>query len=96
MAKLSAYGRTEVVTFTKEDDVTTDSSVDWRRTKLRLMSDGQILIKVDVRWKASGYSEAYKGGWPWKKWAKVKNWTGSPEDIDKFRAIAIKRGFREE
>lgn len=95
MAKLSAYGRTEVTTFTKFDATTPDSDVIERRTKLRLMSDGQILIKVDAQFRMEG-----KLSWPWKKWAKMKNWHGPEVDaagyaelLAQFETIATKRGF---
>lgn len=89
MAKLSAYNRTEVISFTKEDAVTPYDQVSWRRTTLRLMSDGQILIKSDVEFKASQYSPKYKHSYGWKKWAKMKN----GPDVEIFRKIAAKRGF---
>lgn len=91
MAKLSAYGRVEVSTFTKTDGASPDSDVKDRRTKLRLMSDGQILIKVDCK-----FSDGSPMSFPWKKWAKVKDWDiNNPDRIQAFKTIAIKRGFTE-
>lgn len=95
MAKLSAYGRVEVSTFIKREALTNQPE---RRTKLRLMSDGQILIKVDTK-----FSDGSPMSFPWKKWAKMKHWTtpevdsdGYKEKVEEFKAIATKRGFVEE
>jgi hypothetical protein len=94
MAKLSAYGRIEVSTFTKTDGnrVSPDTDITYRRTKLRLMSDGQILIKVDCK-----FSDGSPMSFPWKKWAKIKDWDiSNPERTEAFKNIALKKGFTEE
>lgn len=66
MAKLSAYGRTQVFRVTVELDVTealtdTDANpVVWRRREAAYMSDRTILVKHTVRW-ANG--ERHDWGW---------------------------------
>jgi hypothetical protein len=72
MAKLSARGRSEVARFTKERDIEGDELVTWRRKERALMSDGTVLEKLTVRFKASTYSAAYLHNYGWKVRGKLK------------------------
>lgn len=88
MAKLSARGRTEVVRVAREHDpkLFENSLCDWERVTLALMSDGNVLKKLDVRFRADGTArsgERYSYGW--KVLGKFKG--GGREDfLKKFPA----------
>jgi hypothetical protein len=63
MAKLSARGRTVVVQFSYALDrgPEIDALCDWSRITRAVMSDGAILEKSDVRFRADGRRHSY--GW---------------------------------
>lgn len=92
MAKLSARGRQEVVRFSKESTVTDpERYVDWERTTYALMSDGHLLKKWDVRFKATTVLSAQKHTYGWKDQGKKPNLTA-----DKLREVLLAKGFTEE
>ncbi len=88
MAKLNARGRTEVarlsheVSLTPEEVAAKGSLVDWRRYTLVLASDGTILQKVQVRFVANGFSQAYKHDYGWKVHGKLKAGVTSQQWVD--------------
>ena len=62
MAKLSARGRTVQVTTVREQTIIDPTALcDWRRTTRKLMSDGAVLEKLDVRFRDDGRKHSY--GW---------------------------------
>lgn len=70
MAKLSARGHRALVKVAKEQLLTPeqDPDIEWRRETLALRSDGKILIKRDVRFRARGTGlcdQAYFHSWGW-------------------------------
>ena len=83
MAKLSAYGRVEVLTLVKTESTPTLKSA---VTKLRLMSDGVILSKFD-----GVFTDGQKMVGVWKKHAKLKDAT----NVQAFKDYATKRGYKE-
>lgn len=83
MAKLSAYGRVEVCTFTKTYTTPTLSKA---VQKLRLMSDGVILAKFD-----GVFTDGMKMTGVWKKHAKLKD----AKNVESFKAYAAKKGYTE-
>jgi hypothetical protein len=89
MAKLNAFGRVAVLTFIKTESTPTLVKA---VTKLRLMSDGVILSKLD-----GVFPDGMKMSIPWKKHAKMKNWVSDkfPLDIVAFKDYATKRGYTE-
>ena len=99
MAKLSAFGRTTLLTFTKDEffppGPATNTVEDHH--KLRLMSDGVVLQKRDLV-----ASDGQGMSWGWTKKGKVKNWpkniadfVGREELIQHFKDYATKRGYTE-
>lgn len=81
MAKLSARGRRELVRMEKEDNGD-DEFCDWRRKTISFMTDGRILQKYDVRFKATEYSKARKHSYGWKEYLKLK------KDVDLYEAFS--------
>ena len=71
MAKLSARGRTEVKRVTRESLTPTSDTISWERTTVVLMSDGNILSKRDVKFRADNRAHSY--GWVVK--GKIKDVT---------------------
>lgn len=89
MAKLSAFGRVEVCTFSKVDSSELLVS---RTSKLRLMSDGVVLSKFD-----GVFIDGMKLTGTWKVHAKQKktsnlDFAGFTEV---FKNYATKRGYTE-
>ena len=74
MAKLSAHGRKEIVRLEKAQTADRDS-IQWSRTTFALMSDGNVLQKYDVEFRADALTSAYKHSYGWKRvtaWKKDK------------------------
>lgn len=93
MAKLKAHGH-EVLRYSKERAITdTNEYVDWERTTWAVMSDGVVLTKRDVNFKASTVGSyerpAYRHTWGWKRHGKLK----ACADIAATRERAIAAGF---
>ena len=85
MARLSSRGRNELVRLERETDVLDpDDSTDWRRETVAFMSDGKIMRKLDVRFKATAYSPARKHSYGWKVTSKLKAGLIPEEMVDKF------------
>lgn len=73
MAKLGARNSVVLakVAIDLEFTVEQDSSIEWSRTTYALRSDGKILVKRDVRFRATGdgkskLDQAYFHTWGWK------------------------------
>jgi predicted kinase len=72
MAKLGARGRTELLRYSKEGPGDGDLT-DWERTSKAFMSDGTILVKRDVRFRADEMGgKSRKHSYGWKVHGKVK------------------------
>lgn len=67
MAKLSAYGQTEVLRLEKAMDVTDSDLVSWRRTTYALMDNGRVLKKIDVLFKENGTMHGRRHSYGWKR-----------------------------
>ena len=72
MAKLSAGGRSELLRVSKEVTTPDDESIDWRRTSRVWTSDGKVLEKSDVNFKAWGEGKARKHSYGWKVVGTIK------------------------
>lgn len=91
MAKLSANGANELMRASKESVVTDDESIDWRRVTRAWMSDGRVLEKRDVNFKATGaadYQKARKHSYGWKVLGRFK--PGLLKDNEKLAAAMTK------
>lgn len=90
MAKLSARGRKEIFRVSKEVNLSeTDSDlISWSRTTIALMSDGVILKKRDVAFRATPNSAAYKHSYGWSQLAKTK------KDPKEIRAYYTTNGYK--
>lgn len=84
MAKLSAYGRTQVASAVKESDLTPEDeySAVWRKHERRLMSDGKVLEKITVKWR-----DGRRHDWGWKQSGALKA-TATAESWAKFHRKA--------
>lgn len=90
MAKLSAYGRKELVRLVREKDIKDNNLISWERKTLAFMSDGHILEKRDVRFLPDAYDpQGRLHSWGWKKLAKVKE----NVSIDKVKEFYLNKGF---
>ena len=94
MAKLSARGRTCLLSMVKEESVTdSDAGVIWRRQTVQFMSDRHILQKLDVKFAPIEGMEHVKDthsyGWKDKGLAKPDMNPAA------FREIMIQRGYTE-
>jgi len=90
MAKLSARGRTELARFSKQNNVSgTDRSAEWERRTYAYMSDGHLLKKYDVRFKATEYTAAYNYSYGWKD-------EGKRFSLDEVRMMLLAKGYTEE
>jgi len=86
MAKLGARGRKELVRMVLETEVNDPSRLsDWERTTVALMSDGQVLRKLDVRFKSDGQKHSYG----WTVYRKAKGVT-----VEKFVKLYEAVGFK--
>lgn len=93
MARLSARGRDELVRLEREHDVLDSELIDWERDTIALMSDGKIMRKRDVRFKASTYSPAKKHSYGWKVLAKLKAGLDPVESIERFAQSYEAKGY---
>jgi hypothetical protein len=97
MAKLSAHGRTLVVEATKTTDLPDGEHVVWRKVTYRLMSDGTILRRLDVRFRsrADGAATVYHS-YGWKVYGKLhpaetpKGWADTM--IDRGYTVTVEGG----
>lgn len=72
MAKLSAHG-TEYARFEKKTINQPTEYTEWSRYEYAIMSDGWILKKLTVRFRADGISRAYTHSYGWKRARKIKS-----------------------
>jgi hypothetical protein len=88
MAKLSAHGRTELARLTKEGSGKSQYSGGpvWKRVTLAIMSDLNILKKVDCKWE-DGRSHSYG----WKLYRKIKAGTTVDKVVDVFTKIGYNK-----
>lgn len=86
MAKLNAHGRKEIARLEKAQTEDRDS-IQWSRTTFALMSDGNILQKYDVEFRADALTSSYKHSYGWKR---VRAWKGDKESF--IQALSAK-GF---
>ncbi len=94
MAKLSARGRKEVFRVSKEIEVTDpESSITWEKMTRALMTDGSLLVKRQVRFKATECSASYVHTWGWKK-TKLK--LKADGDADRVLAAWLAKGWTQE
>lgn len=66
MAKLSAYGQHEVARFVRERMTPDSTLVEWERKTMAVMHNGRVLVKYDVRFRASTYTETRFHSYGWK------------------------------
>lgn len=86
MAKLSARGRKEIARVDREINVNDPTALTmWRKTTVALMSDGNMLEKLDVRFR-DGHLHSYG----WKLRGKVK----AEVTPERFVAHFTSRGYR--
>lgn len=92
MARLTAYGRTELVRMAKEESPEDSELVSWRRKTVVLMSDLTVLEKQDVRFRRDGRRHSYG----WKKLQRLP-WTAGGADVVRaaFVQKLISLGFTE-
>lgn len=74
MAKLSARGRTQLAEAVLEYGDHGDTLIDWERITVRLMSDGFLLEKRDVRFRPDAFnSTGRKHSYGWKTISRYRN-----------------------
>jgi hypothetical protein len=91
MARLTAYGRTELVRMAKEESPDSEL-VSWRRKTVVLMSDLTVLEKQDVLFRRDGRRHSYG-------WKKLQRFPFPPSGPDVVRAAFVQKltslGFTE-
>lgn len=88
MAKLKAHGH-EILRFYKENQGDGDLT-DWERNTTAYMSDGVVLTKLDVNFKAERYNPRHSYGW--KRHGKLRAGVGHAE-LAALRDRAIAKGY---
>jgi hypothetical protein len=92
MAKLSARGRTEIYRVTKSYQVRPDEDVTLRKKTVCLMSDGNVLEKITVRFKPMGSWDDPKGrlhDWGYKVKGKIASGHSNEEWLAKHLAAGF-------
>lgn len=73
MAKLKAYGRTELFKVEKEREVTNSDLITWEKVSYALMSDGKVLERRVVLFKPSSYEpKGRRHDYGWKEHGRLK------------------------
>jgi len=89
MARLKNNG-TEVYRLTRENPVEPGDLIDWDRTTIAIMSNGKLLKKRDVNFKADTYNpNGRKHTWGWKVAGKIKQGV----DFEKVRDFYLKQNY---
>ena len=91
MAKLSAFGRTEVIRFAKEQWALNRESherIDWCKVTYALMSDNFLLMKREVRFVKTDFHETYKHSYGWVS----KGKTGF--SAEKLKEVLLAQGYQ--
>lgn len=91
MARLTAYGRTEVARLEKEQTYERDDLLTWDKHTVALMSDGTVLSKHDVRFRVDNRRHSYG----WKKVQRLPTKDAPEVRRAAFVAFFAKRGFKE-
>jgi hypothetical protein len=90
MAKLTAHGRTELVRLMIHMATPADETVIWRKTHYVVMSDRTLLVKHQVRFRATDFSPERNHDWGWKVKGKLtarafdnlEDWVAKYEKLD--------------
>lgn len=94
MAKLKAYNRKELFRMSKEKDLPSDECLLWERQQYSFLSDGSILQKRTVIFKADVFNrEPRRHDYSWKVNCKVPKGKDINITFEKAKIMLINKGF---
>ena len=86
MAKLSARGRKELARLAKEKATPDGDLTIWEKSTITLMSDGNVLRKLDCRFKPDQYDPNGRlHSYGWKKYGKIKAGVSTEQFVEIYQ-----------
>jgi hypothetical protein len=74
-------------------DMPGDENIEWRKKFISIRSNGWLLVKEQVRFKADGFSPAHNHDWGWKRYLHTAKDVNIIAACDRIVTRFVEKGY---